>query len=142
MLMRTQSTSFYLLNFPLRTTTSTRRKRAFQIPRNCAPYGAGLSIWYLKAVVGLVAENGRPAPLFVSIRERRRGVGEDSLLTNKKIYFMAYYSPASTIHGDAPVNILSDDVCQIYNDTCGIKSRQLASRFWHQLVLVRRSAMQ
>lgn len=38
---------------------------------------------------------------------------------------MAYYSPASTIHGDAPVNILSDDVCQIYNDTCFIKSRQL-----------------
>jgi len=69
-------TSFYLLNFPLRTTTSTRRKRAFQIPRNCAPYGAGLSIWYLKAVVGLVAENGKPAPFFVSVRERLR-VAED-----------------------------------------------------------------
>lgn len=38
---------------------------------------------------------------------------------------MAYYSPASTIHGDAPVNILSDDVRQIYNDTCAIKSQQL-----------------
>ncbi len=38
---------------------------------------------------------------------------------------MATYSPASTIHGDAPVNILSDDVRQLYNDTCAIKSQQL-----------------
>lgn len=49
-----------------------RNKRAYQIPRNCAFYGAGFSIWYLKAVVGLVAENGRPASFFVSARERRR----------------------------------------------------------------------
>ena len=34
-------------------------------------YGAGFSIWYLKAVVGLVAENGKPASFFVSARERR-----------------------------------------------------------------------
>lgn len=38
---------------------------------------------------------------------------------------MAFYSPASTIHGDAPVNILSDDVRQLYSDTCAIKSQQL-----------------
>lgn len=38
---------------------------------------------------------------------------------------MAFYSPASTVHGDSPVNILSDDVRQIYNDTCAIKSQQL-----------------
>ncbi len=38
---------------------------------------------------------------------------------------MAYYSPATTIHGDAPVNILSDDVRQLYSDTCAIKSQQL-----------------
>lgn len=38
---------------------------------------------------------------------------------------MAFYSPATTIHGDAPVNILSDDVRQLYNDTCAIKSQQL-----------------
>lgn len=29
------------------------------------------------------------------------------------------------IHGDAPMNILSDDVHQIYPDTCAIKSQQL-----------------
>lgn len=26
---------------------------------------------------------------------------------------MAYYSPASTIHGDAPINFLSDNLRQI-----------------------------
>lgn len=41
---------------------------------------------------------------------------------------MAFYSPASTIHGDSPVNILSDDVRQIYNDTCAIKSQQLVMK--------------
>ena len=38
---------------------------------------------------------------------------------------MAFYSPATTIHGDAPMNILSDDVRQLYSDTCAIKSQQL-----------------
>ena len=38
---------------------------------------------------------------------------------------MAYYAPATTIHGDAPANILSDDVRQLYSDTCAIKSQQL-----------------
>ncbi|MBE6242044.1 MAG: hypothetical protein E7114_01315 [Bacteroidales bacterium] len=38
---------------------------------------------------------------------------------------MAIYSPATTIHGDGPVNILSDDVRQLYDDTCAIKSQQL-----------------
>lgn len=38
---------------------------------------------------------------------------------------MAFYSPATTIHGDAPMNILSDDVRQLYNDTCAIKSQQI-----------------
>lgn len=38
---------------------------------------------------------------------------------------MAYYAPATTIHGEAPVNILSDDVRQLYSDTCAIKSQQL-----------------
>lgn len=38
---------------------------------------------------------------------------------------MAVYSPATMIHGDSPVNILSDDVRQIYSDTCAIKSQQL-----------------
>ena len=38
---------------------------------------------------------------------------------------MTYYAPATTIHGDAPVNILSDDVRQLYSDTCAIKSQQL-----------------
>lgn len=38
---------------------------------------------------------------------------------------MPYYTPATTIHGDPPKNLLSDDVKQIYNDTCAIKSQQL-----------------
>lgn len=38
---------------------------------------------------------------------------------------MIYSKPASMIHGDAPLNIMSDDVQQIYPDTCAIKSQQL-----------------
>lgn len=38
---------------------------------------------------------------------------------------MAIYSPATTIHGDGPANILSDDVRQLYDSTCAIKSQQL-----------------
>lgn len=38
---------------------------------------------------------------------------------------MAIYSPALTVHGDLPMNILSEDVRQLYNDTCAIKSQQI-----------------
>lgn len=38
---------------------------------------------------------------------------------------MIYTKPASIIHGEAPMNIMSDDVKQIYPDTCAIKSQQL-----------------
>lgn len=39
---------------------------------------------------------------------------------------MAMYLPSAyTIHGDAAVNVLSDDVRQLYDDTCAIKSQQL-----------------
>lgn len=38
---------------------------------------------------------------------------------------MIYTRPASMIHGDAPMNIMSEDVQQIYPDTCAIKSQQL-----------------
>lgn len=38
---------------------------------------------------------------------------------------MIYTRPASMIHGDAPMNIMSEDVLQIYPDTCAIKSQQL-----------------
>ena len=38
---------------------------------------------------------------------------------------MIYTKPASMIHGDAPMNIMSEDVQQIYPDTCAIKSQQL-----------------
>lgn len=38
---------------------------------------------------------------------------------------MIYSRPASMIHGDAPMNIMSEDVLQIYPDTCAIKSQQL-----------------
>lgn len=38
---------------------------------------------------------------------------------------MIYSKPASLIHGDAPMNIMSEDVLQIYSDTCAIKSQQL-----------------
>ena len=41
---------------------------------------------------------------------------------------MAIYLPAYTIHGDAAVNVLSDDVRQLYDDTCAIKSQQLILR--------------
>lgn len=39
--------------------------------------------------------------------------------------FMKYYAPASTIHGDGAMNVVSQDVKQLYNDTCAIKSQQL-----------------
>jgi hypothetical protein len=38
---------------------------------------------------------------------------------------MIYTKPATMIHGDAPMNIMSEDVRQIYPDTCAIKSQQL-----------------
>ncbi len=38
---------------------------------------------------------------------------------------MATYSPAENIHGKPPVNILSDDVRQLYDKTCAIKAQQL-----------------
>lgn len=38
---------------------------------------------------------------------------------------MIYTRPASMIHGDAPMNIMSEDILQIYPDTCAIKSQQL-----------------
>lgn len=38
---------------------------------------------------------------------------------------MAIYSPATRIHGDMPLNIFSDDIRQIYDDTCAIKSQQI-----------------
>lgn len=38
---------------------------------------------------------------------------------------MIYTRPALMIHGDAPMNIMSEDVLQIYPDTCAIKSQQL-----------------
>lgn len=38
---------------------------------------------------------------------------------------MIYTKPATMIHGDAPMNIMSEDVHQIYPDTCAIKSQQL-----------------
>lgn len=39
--------------------------------------------------------------------------------------FMKYYAPASTIHGDGAMNVVSQEVKQLYNDTCAIKSQQL-----------------
>lgn len=38
---------------------------------------------------------------------------------------MIYTKPAAMIHGEAPKNIMSEDVLQIYPDTCAIKSQQL-----------------
>lgn len=38
---------------------------------------------------------------------------------------MIYTQPATMIHGDAPQNIMSEDVHQLYSDTCAIKSQQL-----------------
>ena len=46
-----------------------------------------------------------------------------TLIYNSRV--MAVYLPAYTIHGDAAVNVLSEDVRQLYDDTCAIKSQQL-----------------
>lgn len=38
---------------------------------------------------------------------------------------LSLYAPAITIHGQAPMNVFSKDVRQLYSDTCAIKSQQL-----------------
>lgn len=43
---------------------------------------------------------------------------------------MIYTRPALMIHGDAPMNIMSEDVLQIYPDTCAIKSQQLILEYF------------
>lgn len=49
-------------------------------------------------------------------------------MTTINYIIMIYTKSATLIHGEAPLNILSDDIHQLYPDTCAIKSQQLILR--------------